>query len=146
MLRRRRIAVAENAIRGIIGRPQLVPTGQPAAGIVYEKTGTLAVGTRLSGTPAVLRLGPVVVRTSATMELSVIHADGSTEVTVPATPERQAAAFATVIASTTFGVVIADYTTNGLGYIIIGALAGWYSGARLWNHWVRESAANRASK
>jgi hypothetical protein len=35
---------------------------------------------------------------------------------------------------------IAELVTDGLGYIVIGALAGFWGSARLWNRWVREPA------
>jgi hypothetical protein len=42
---------------------------------------------------------------------------------------------------TIFGGWIAGLATDGLGYIIIGALAGWWGSVRLWNRWVRVAAS-----
>ena len=114
-----------------MGEPQLALARQTVypIGIAHERN---------IAQPVVVKLGPAVVRSSATLELKVIRADGSTEIIVPDTPERQADALATVLGCTMFGGWIAELTTGGLGYVVIGALAGGWAGVRLWNRWVSE--------
>jgi hypothetical protein len=134
MRRRPRIAVAENVIRGLIGEPQLAPVRGPIIrplGIAHERD---------IAAPVVLRLGPAVVRSSASLELSVGRAEGGAiEIEVPDTPEHKAAALSVAATGMMLGGWLAEVALNGTGYVVIGAVAGWWGGARLWNRWVRES-------
>jgi hypothetical protein len=87
-------------------------------------------------------LGRVVVRGTGSLsgELTIARsASGGLDVTVPATPERQAAAFGVVVGGAAFGGYVAEVVAHETGYIIIGMIAGSWAGARLWNRWVHKS-------
>jgi hypothetical protein len=68
------------------------------------------------------------------------NAPSEMTVTVPATPERQAAALGAVMASLVMGGTIADWLTHDTGYIFVGAVAGACGGVRLWNRWTRDES------
>jgi hypothetical protein len=65
--RRRRLAVAENAIRRILGEPPLVPAGRTTFPISLAHERDIAQ-------PVLLKLGPATVHASASLELTVIRA------------------------------------------------------------------------
>jgi hypothetical protein len=51
-------------------------------------------------------------------------------------PERQAAAYGVVLASSMAGGTIAGWLADARGYVLIGMGAGWYGGVRIWNRWI----------
>jgi hypothetical protein len=59
-------------------------------------------------------------------------------IVVPESAERRAAALGVVMGSMMAGGTLADWATSEPGYVAIGAVAGWWAGARLWNRWVAD--------
>jgi hypothetical protein len=154
MRKRHRVAALENAVRSVIGGPQLAsatPTAETvhiepavetdvAMPIRAHKTGRIRPAREPdTAVPVTVRMGPVVVRSGATLDVKVIRADGTVEVTVPDTPERQAAAFSVVATAIMVSGWLADVATYETGYVILGAAAGWWGSARLWNRRLAKS-------
>ncbi len=151
MRRRRRLIDLENAVRGIVGQPQLVrsvPVAESVrVGTAVEREWAMPItplGSRPiapaaehdAAMPVRVELGPVRVRGGA--KLSARLDVRGAEVTVPNTPERQAAAFATVATGMAAGGWMAEQVSHDRFYMLVGAAAGWWGAARLWNRWNRE--------
>ena len=125
-------------MRGVVGQPPLLPVRHAT---VYAVP-AMATGGINSPQVFAVNLGQVVLRGTGSLsgELTIARsARGGLDVTVPATPERQAAAFATVVGGAAFGGYVAEVVTHETGYIVVGMAAGWWAAVRLWNRWVRDS-------
>ena len=85
--------------------------------------------------PIVAQMGPV--RVQVGRDLTLRWDLEGPNVTVPDTPERQAAAFGTAAAGMGTGWVVAEAIKPGYGPL--GGVAGWWYAARLWNRWSRRS-------
>jgi hypothetical protein len=150
--RRTRIASLENAARGIIGLPGLLPAikAQPAdLGFVssHAQASTWANLTTGRGSADSLRLvlGPVVVRSQASLEMRVFRADGTVEdidpaaprleVGLPQDPFKRAEAVLWLMGATTFGGWLGDLLMQTRPGVVLGAVVGYGWAARTWNKW-----------
>jgi hypothetical protein len=156
--KRHRIAALENLLRVVSGQAQLVSAiGTASASATPQRisiqpaieTDTAmpiqaAKSVRIqpatetdTALPIVAAMGPVTVRVGRefTLRYDIQGGDVTAEVTLPDTPERQAAAFGTAAAGMGAGALIADALKPGYGPL--GGLVGWWYGVRLWNRWSR---------
>jgi hypothetical protein len=139
--KRRRIVAMENWVRDRQGKPTFVPVmpvNSPPSRLRWN------LYSSVNSEPVVLRLAPVTVTVSASMECTVIRAEGGGYVvTVPETPSDRAAAFATVIGGGVVGELIAHATHSGGANWIVCVVAGFLGGQRVWNRWVAEYLRER---